>query len=46
MEYALAITVRRIDVDLAEQVITTAGANRVPLPRVFEAPTEWGIRQL
>ena len=30
-------TVRRIDVDLAEQVIATAGASRVPLPRVFEA---------
>ena len=28
-------TVRRIDVDLAEQVIATAGANRVPLPRDF-----------
>ena len=30
-------TVRRIDVDLAEQVIATAGTNRFPLPRVFEA---------
>ena len=30
-------TVRRIDVDLAEQIIATAGDNRVPLPRVFEA---------
>ena len=38
MEYALAInTVRRIEVDVAEQVIATAGANRVPLPRLFEA---------
>jgi len=38
MEYVLAInTVRRIEVDVAEQIITTAGANRVPLPRVFEA---------
>ena len=30
-------TVRRIDVDLAEQVIAIAGDNRVPLPRVLEA---------
>ena len=30
-------TDRRIDVDLAEQVVATAGANRVPHPRVFEA---------
>ncbi len=30
-------TVKRIDVDLAEQVITTAGNNRVPLPAVLEA---------
>ena len=30
-------TVKRIDVDLAEQVITTAGDNRVPLPAVLEA---------
>ena len=29
-------TVRRIDVDLAEQVIAIAGDNRVPLPRVLE----------
>jgi len=40
MEYALAInTVRRIEVDVAEQVIATAGANRVPLHRVFEHST-------
>ena len=32
-------TVKRIDVDLAEQVITTAGNNRVPLPAVLEATT-------
>ena len=38
MEYTLGIkTVRSIEVDVAEQVITIAGANRVPLPRVFEA---------
>ena len=30
-------TVKRIDVDLAEQVISTAGNNRVPLPAVLEA---------
>ncbi len=30
-------TVKRIDVDLAEQVIATAGDNRVPLPAVLEA---------
>ena len=30
-------TVRRIDVDLAERIITTAGDNRVPLPAVLEA---------
>ena len=30
-------TVKRIDVDLAEWIITTAGDNRVPLPAVFEA---------
>ena len=30
-------TVKKIDVDLAEQFISTAGANRVPLLRVFEA---------
>lgn len=30
-------TVKRIDVDLAEQVITTAGNNRVPIPAVLEA---------
>lgn len=29
-------TVKRIDVDLAEQVIATAGNNRVPLPPIFE----------
>ncbi len=29
--------VKRIDVDLAEQVIATAGDNRVPLPAVLEA---------
>ena len=38
MEYVLAInTVRRIEVDIAEQVTATASANRVPLPKVFEA---------
>ena len=38
MEYALAInTVRRSEVDVAEQVIVIACANRVPLPRAFEA---------
>lgn len=30
-------TVKRIDVDLAEKVITTTGDNRVPLPCVLEA---------
>ena len=30
-------TVRRIDVDIAERIITTAGDNRVPLPAVLEA---------
>ena len=30
-------TVRRIDVDLAERIINTAGENRVPLPPVLEA---------
>ena len=30
-------TVKRIDVDLAERIITTAGNNRVPLPAVLEA---------
>jgi hypothetical protein len=30
-------TVKRIDVDLAERIITTAGDNRVPLPAVLEA---------
>ena len=30
-------TIKRIDVDLAERIITTAGDNRVPLPAVFEA---------
>ena len=30
-------TVKRIDVDLAERIITTAGNNRVPLPSVLEA---------
>ena len=29
-------TVRRIDVDLAERIIETAGNNRVPLPHVLE----------
>ena len=29
-------TVKRIDVDLAEQIIATAGDNRVPLPTVLE----------
>ena len=29
-------TVKRIDVDLAERIITTAGDNRVPLPSVLE----------
>ena len=29
-------TVRKIDVDLAEQIITTAGDNRVPLPAILE----------
>ena len=29
-------TVKRIDVDLAEHIITTAGDNRVPLPAVLE----------
>jgi hypothetical protein len=35
--YASYNTVRRIDVDLAERIITTAGDNRVPLPTVLEA---------
>ena len=30
-------TVRRIDVDIAERIINTAGDNRVPLPAVLEA---------
>ena len=30
-------TVKRIDVDLAEQIITAADDNRVPLPAVLEA---------
>ena len=30
-------TVRRIDVDLAEEIISIAGDNRVPLPPVLEA---------
>ena len=30
-------TVKRIDVDLAERIITAAGENRVPLPAVLEA---------
>ena len=30
-------TVKRIDVDLAERIITAAGDNRVPLPAVLEA---------
>ena len=30
-------TVRRIDVDLAERIISIAGDNRVPLPPVLEA---------
>ena len=29
-------TVKQIDVDLAEQIVTTAGDNRVPHPPVFE----------
>ncbi len=34
--YASYNTIRRIDVDLAEQIITTAGVKRVPLPAVLE----------
>ena len=30
-------TVRRIDIDIAERIINTAGDNRVPLPAVLEA---------
>lgn len=30
-------TIRRIDVDIAEQIITTANDNRVPIPPVLEA---------
>lgn len=30
-------TVKRIDVDLAERIITSTGDNRVPLPAVFES---------
>ena len=30
-------TVRRIDIDLAEQIIEVAGNNRVPLPHILEA---------
>ncbi|XDV44765.1 hypothetical protein PO909_013005 [Leuciscus waleckii] len=33
-------TVKRIDVDLAERIITTAGNNRVPLPAVLEATSQ------
>ena len=40
--------VKRIDVDLAERIITTAGDSRVPLPAVLEAtspPNKWGNGQ-
>ena len=30
-------TVKRIDVDTAEEIISTAGDNRIPLPPVFES---------
>ena len=30
-------TVNRIDVDIAEQIISTAGDNRIPLPPVLES---------
>ena len=32
-------TVKRIDVDIVEQIISTAGDNRIPLPPVLEPET-------
>ena len=37
MEFVSYNTVKRIDADLADWIITIAGDNRVPLPPVFEA---------
>ena len=35
--------VKRIDVDLAEQIIATAGNSRVPIPAVLEASSPLNV---